>query len=161
MHRAVARISEIKARFCTVNRDFATTLAEAQRPATGDIAQSISRVARKYGLDEKLLRAVAEVESGLRPEAVSAKGALGIMQLMPGTAQSLGLTDPFDPESNLEAGARYLRRLLDQFGGDRTLALAAYNAGPGSVMRYGGVPPFAETRTYISRVLSKLGWEGD
>jgi len=99
---------------------------------------------------------VAEVESGLRPEAVSPKGAVGVMQLMPGTAQGLGLGDLRDVSTNIDGGARYLRGLLDQFGGDTALALAAYNAGPGAVKRYGGVPPYAETQGFVSRVLARL-----
>lgn len=160
LSRATERITEIKARFRSVAGDFATTLATAQRPAAGEVKQALARAAREHGLDEKLLRAVAEVESGLRPEAVSPKGALGVMQLMPGTARSLGLADPFDAQTNIDAGARYLRGLLDQFGGDTTLALAAYNAGPGAVKRYDGVPPFAETKGFIARVLSRLDGGG-
>lgn len=110
--------------------------------------------AGETGLDPRLLKAVAAAESGFDPKAVSSKGAVGIMQLMPGTAKELGVSDPFDPVQNVRAGARYLHRMLDRFGGDLELALAAYNAGPGVVEKYGGVPPFIETRRYVEKVLS-------
>ena len=117
----------------------------------------IERVARENGLDPSLIKAVALVESGFEPRAVSAKGARGIMQLMPATARQYGVTDLQDPYQSLRAGAQHLRGLLDEFGGDLTLALAAYNAGSGAVRRYGGVPAYAETRDYISRVQTRLG----
>jgi len=110
----------------------------------------------RLGLPRGLVEAVARVESGLNPRAVSPAGALGLMQLMPGTARVLGASDPFDPAQNVEAGARYLRHLLDRFGGNLRLALAAYNPGPGAVERHGGVPPYAETRAYVDKVLALL-----
>ena len=114
---------------------------------------AIKAAAQKYGLEPELLKAVARAESGLNPNAVSAAGAQGLMQLMPSTAAALGVSDPFDPEQSIEGGARYLRQQLDRFG-DISLALAAYNAGPGAVLKYGGMPPFRETRDYVRRVLS-------
>ena len=122
-----------------------------------DLTSLIQSAAAKYSLDPALLTAVIQQESGGNPAAVSAAGAQGLMQLMPRTAASLGVTDPFDPSQNVDAGARYLRQLLDQFGGNTTLALAAYNAGPGTVTQYGGVPPFAETQNYVSSVLDRIG----
>ncbi len=116
----------------------------------------IERVARENGLDPSLIKAVALVESGFEPRAVSSKGARGIMQLMPATAKRYGVTDLHDPYQSLRAGAQHLRDLLDEFGGDVTLALAAYNAGSGAVKRYGGVPAYAETRDYVSRVQTRL-----
>jgi soluble lytic murein transglycosylase-like protein len=116
----------------------------------------IDRVARENGLDPSLIKAVALVESGFEPRAVSSKGARGIMQLLPATAKRYGVTDLHDPYQSLRAGARHLRDLLDEFGGDVTLALAAYNAGAGAVRRYGGVPAYAETRAYVTRVQKKL-----
>lgn|GEM_PF-3382822 len=110
----------------------------------------------RFGLPSGLVEAVARAESGLNPRAVSPAGALGLMQLTPGTARALGVTDPFDPVQNVEAGARYLRHLLDRFGGNLRLALAAYNAGPGAVRRHGGVPPYDETQAYIEKVLAVL-----
>jgi len=123
------------------------------RAGLAGVGESIVRVAERYHLNEALLAAVAQAESAFNPRAVSADGAMGIMQLMPGTARRLGVLDPFDLEANLDAGARYLREQLDQFGGDVALALAAYNAGPGAVLRYGGMPPYPETRRFVARVL--------
>ena len=117
----------------------------------------IERVSREEGLSPDLLKAVALVESGFDPHAVSPKGAQGLMQLMPATARQYGVSDAFDPLDNLRAGSRHLRSLLDEFGGDVTLALAAYNAGSGAVRRYGGVPAFRETQDYVQKVQEKIG----
>lgn len=114
----------------------------------------IESAAAKYGVDSALAKAVVKAESGFNPNAVSSAGARGLMQLMPSTAAGLGVTDAFDPQQNVEAGVRYLRGQLDRFGGNESLALAAYNAGPGNVMKYGGVPPFTETQNYVKKVLS-------
>lgn len=116
----------------------------------------LQQTAQKEGVAENLLRAVAEQESGMRPCAVSPKGAMGLMQLMPATAHELGVRDPFDPQENLESGARFLKQLLTRFGGDPALALAAYNAGPGRVEASGGVPQIPETIRYVQEILSKL-----
>jgi hypothetical protein len=118
--------------------------------------RSIELLARRHGLQPEVIKAVALVESGLDPQAVSPKGAVGLMQLMPETAAMLGVDDPLDPEQSLSGGARYLRMLLDRFGGDLTLALAAYNAGPGAVERHGGVPGYTETRSYVRKVREKM-----
>jgi soluble lytic murein transglycosylase-like protein len=112
-------------------------------------------VARRHGLDPALVLAVASVESGFKPKAVSPKGAQGLMQLMPATAASLGVSDAFDPETNLEGGSRYLAELITLYEGNLTKALAAYNAGPGAVNRHGGVPPYRETRAYVKKVLER------
>lgn len=120
---------------------------------TGGTLQSyMDEAAAKYNVDNKLLSAVAEVESGLNPDAISGAGAIGVMQLMPETAASLGV-NPYDTKQNIEGGAKYLRQMLDAFGGDVSKALAAYNAGPNAVKSYGGVPPYAETQNYVDRVL--------
>lgn len=109
----------------------------------------------KYNLEPSLINAVIETESNWDYRAVSRKGAQGLMQLMPSTSKSLNVTNPFSPEENIDAGSRYLRRLLDRFHGDVSLALAAYNAGPETIEHYGGIPPFRETREYVKRVISK------
>jgi len=121
----------------------------------GDLVALAQEIARRHGLDPALVLAVVAVESGFQPRAVSPKGAQGLMQLMPATARELGVSDAFDAEQNLDGGVRYLRALLEQNGGDVRLALAAYNAGPGAVKRHGGVPPYAETRQYVEKVLRR------
>jgi soluble lytic murein transglycosylase-like protein len=124
-------------------------------PARVDVKELVSRAARRAGLPEELVHSVALAESAYRVDAVSPKGAIGIMQLMPGTARALE-ADPTNPEQNAEAGARYLRELLLKYQHDEyqvEKALAAYNAGPGAVDRYRGVPPFRETRNYVEKVL--------
>ncbi len=114
--------------------------------------EKIREVAAKYGLDPKLVSAVAEVESGFSQDVVSSVGAVGVMQLMPETAASLGV-DPNDAEQNIEGGAHYLRKMLDSFDGDIRKAVAAYNAGPEAVREYGGIPPYSETQHYVTSVL--------
>ncbi len=114
----------------------------------------IEQIARTYRLDPKLMHAVISAESAFNPAAVSNKGAMGLMQLMPNTARRFGVPDPFDPVANMHGGARYLRWLMDRFQNNVNLVLAAYNAGEGAVERYGNViPPYEETRTYVVRVL--------
>ena len=112
----------------------------------------IEEAARTHGVDPRLVAAVASRESAWNPNAVSPAGACGIMQLMPATARFLGLADLFDPRANIFAGTHYLRTLLDTFHGDLDLALAAYNAGPGAVQKYNGVPPYRETQQYVKIV---------
>ena len=114
----------------------------------------IERAARRHGVESALAMAVTRVESCFDPRARSVAGAEGLMQLMPATARALGVVDALSPEANLDGGARYLARMLRRFDGDETLALAAYNAGPGRVRRHGGVPPFPETIGYVRRVLA-------
>lgn len=118
-----------------------------------DLKKHISRCAEKYNIDEELIRAVIQVESGWKPDAVSSKGAGGLMQLMPATARMLGVDDPFDPEQNIEGGVKYLARLTDKYDGDVELALAAYNAGPAKVDAAGGAP-FSVTRRYVENVMA-------
>lgn len=120
------------------------------------LAEMIGETARREGVDERLLRAVVRKESAGVPCAVSPVGALGLMQLMPATASSVGVRDPFEPKQNLEGGARLLRQLLARYDGNIALALSAYNAGPASVDQYQGVPPFAETRNYVTEILKSL-----
>ncbi len=116
----------------------------------------VSAASAKYGVSASLIRAVIMAESGYNPQAVSRAGAGGLMQLMPGTAKRLKVADRFDPKQNVDGGVRYLRFLLDTFKGDVSLALAAYNAGLSNVAKYGGIPPFEETRTYVNRVLANM-----
>jgi|GEM_PF-3630511 len=125
------------------------------RPAFPFWETAIDRASRTHALDPRLIAAVIRAESGYDPGAVSPRGAQGVMQIMPATQRELGLDDPFDPEANVEAGSRYLRQQLDRFG-SLELALAAYNAGPGNVLKYGGMPPFDETRTFVQRVLDGM-----
>lgn len=116
----------------------------------------IQEAAKRYRLDPALLRAVMQTESAFNPAAVSPVGAMGLMQLMPALAEEMGVGDPFDPRENVMGGAKYLRQLLDAHRGDIRLTLASYNAGPGNVKRYRGVPPFKETRNYVRKITHLL-----
>ena len=116
----------------------------------------ISKVAVEQGIDERLLKAVVQAESDFNPDEVSHTGAMGLMQLMPDTAKELGVVDPFNPYQNLTGGSKYLKQMLTRFNGDTSLALAAYNAGPGAVKRAGGIPNIAETKNYVSKILGNL-----
>jgi soluble lytic murein transglycosylase-like protein len=135
-----------------------TATAAVGAPAdvgTGPVpyAAEIDAAAARHGLDPALLKALIKQESGFDPNARSPAGASGLTQLMPGTAASLGVTDPTDPKQAIEGGAKYLKQQLDRFGGDPEKALAAYNAGPGAVQKFGGIPPYAETQNYVKKVM--------
>src|SRR4030088_1015360 len=117
-----------------------------------DIDAAVDQAAARDNVDPSLVRSVVKVESNFNPNAVSRKGAMGLMQLMPSTARSLNVSNPFDPQQNVDAGVRHLRRLLDSYGGDVRLSLAAYNAGSGAVARSAGVPRFRETQNYVRRI---------
>ena len=117
------------------------------------IERSIHKAAQKYNLPPALIKAVIKAESNFEPTAVSSAGAQGLMQLMPATAEELGVKNSFDIEQNIDGGSHYLRKMLDKFGRNTKLALAAYNAGPGTVEKYGGNVPYPETRNYVKRVM--------
>lgn len=127
--------------------------AAARRPPSEDLDRAIAETARRLRVDPQLVRAIVQVESDYDPRARSYKGAMGLMQLMPDTAAQLAVRDPWDPLQNLRGGVTYLRDMLERFDGRTELALAGYNAGPEAVRRHGGVPPYAETRDYVEKVL--------
>lgn len=130
--------------------------SDAGPDSDGSIQDSIRQASATYNLPEKLIESVIRAESGFQPDAVSPAGAQGLMQLMPATARELGVADPFDVHQNIDGGARYLRQMMDRFDGDLKLALAAYNAGPGTVARCDGDVPYPETRDYVKQVLAGM-----
>ncbi|MDD2309933.1 MAG: lytic transglycosylase domain-containing protein [Desulfuromonadaceae bacterium] len=138
------------------DKELRTKLKYASSVNPAEFEQLIKICSAKYGVNPSLVKAVIHAESGYNPNAVSSKGASGLMQLMPATARSLKVADRFNPKDNVEGGVKYLRFLLDTFRGDVSLAVAAYNAGLTTVAKYGGIPPYNETRTYVSRVLSYM-----
>lgn len=135
------------------NKIFSSELASTSS-GNADIDALIEQYSAKNGLDSAFVKAVIKQESGFQPKVTSSCGAMGLMQLMPATANSLGVKDAYDPEQNIAGGTKYLKGLLDRFGGDKSLALAAYNAGPNAVAKYNGIPPYKETQNYVKNIMS-------
>lgn len=133
--------------------DSASVVTSTTASVPADLMSIFQEAAQTYGVDVNLLTAIARQESNFTATATSSSGAMGIMQLMPATAQGLGVNDAYNPYENIMGGAKYISQLLSRYNGDISLALAAYNAGSGNVAKYGGIPPFAETQNYVSKVL--------
>lgn len=177
--QVLQRMSAIEQRFqgsSKITGDFSKVLADEQKNTTSAVGDATSTVAstgtidktfaaddinkiiqftaKKYGLDPKLAMAVAKVESNLQPDVVSSAGAVGVMQLMPETAQGLGVRNSKDPRENIDGGVRYLKQLMSSFNGDVTKTVAAYNAGPQAVEKYNGTPPYSETQAYVRKVMA-------
>lgn len=128
--------------------------ANTQQTSKAQILNVVSQISKKHGVDEKLVQALIKQESGFNPKAKSKSGAIGLMQLMPATARNLGVKDPYNTVQNVEGGVKYLKSMLNKYNGNVILALAAYNAGPGAVDKYSGVPPYQETQNYVKNILA-------
>jgi soluble lytic murein transglycosylase-like protein len=138
-----------------------STTGAKSSASTGSFEAIIQQACARYNVDPRLVKAVIKAESNFNPRAVSSAGAMGLMQLMPGTARGLGVQNPLDPGENINGGVHLLKQLLDRYDGNVSFALAAYNAGPGAVDRYGGIPPYRETQIYVPRVLGLMKTENE
>jgi len=153
----IARIAPDEVPYPEPEVEAATAAVPVQAVTEVPYGAIIDKFAAEQGVDAKLVRALVQVESAYQPRARSPKGAMGLMQLMPATARQYGVADPYDPTSNIEAGIKHLKSLLQRFPKSIALALAAYNAGEAAVLRFNAIPPYAETRNYVSRILSLAG----
>ena len=160
MRAARSAADEVREMMTPDSEPTLTPVASSSFMTPVQIDTAIEKAAERHNVDPNLVRAVVKVESNFNPRAVSRKGAMGLMQLMPFTARQLKVTNPFDPQQNVDAGVRHLKQLLDNFGGDVKLTLAAYNAGTNAVLRSSGMPPYAETRNYVKRI-TQLYWGTD
>ncbi len=151
-HKIYVNTGESTTRVDWITRSFRSNTPAVSGHPSADIDQLVEQTASRYQVDPELIRAIVRVESGYDPKAVSNKGAMGLMQLVPATAQRFGVANPFDPKQNLEGGVNYLKYLLDLFGGDLSLSLAAYNAGEHTVQRSGGIPAIPETQNYVRKI---------
>ena len=147
-------VTKVNANIYSAQANSSTDISTEKITTREQIKGLISRVSKKHGVDEKLVNALVRQESGFNPNAKSRVGAMGLMQLMPATAKGLGVKNAMDPEQNVEGGVKYLKSMLNRYNGNIILALAAYNAGPGAVDKYDGVPPYKETQNYVKSILA-------